>query len=153
MIHPTIRPIADQATLELAQRLAQADGHFLLNPSHVVQRNGEIIGAFSVARAPMLGVWMHSSKVGPRDSVHLLASIEDLMANAGAGLYVMPCEERSPYYEKMEKLGFVRMGACVLFMKALGVPVKQPEAVAESPGSAAIPFPAAQPEPVLMPAN
>ena len=65
---PTIRPIRTQAELDAVQKLANADGHALFNPTHLIQKEGEITGAFSIGKNPFMMVWTHSEKTKASDA-------------------------------------------------------------------------------------
>ena len=134
---PTIRPIRTQAELDAVQKLANADGHALFNPTHLIQKEGEITGAFSIGKNPFMMAWTHSEKTKASDSLHLLNGLETILAHAGLDHYMMPCTEDSPYFNHMEKMGYQRMGTFTLFVKPLAVPIKAP---AEN---SSIPFPSA----------
>jgi len=112
-----VRPLKTQAEFDALDQAAKADNHIALYPTHAVWKSGEIIGYGSINATPMVNVWLHSQKLGPRDSVQLLGVAEALAANAGLSQIIMPCAQNSPFFPMMEKLGFSRLGFTSLNVK------------------------------------
>lgn len=106
--------------LEKVKELAASDDHVTLFPTHVVEREGEIIGYISLGAIPTVNLWMHSEKVQARDSVHIMGQIDAIMNDSGMNMYYMPCDGKSPFYPVMEKFGFKRIMKTVLHIKNLG---------------------------------
>lgn len=96
---------------------AAADDHCVLYPTEVFEKNGEIVGYVSVFGMPIVNVWLDSKKVTARDSLYLLGRMNQGIKAKGIGSYVMPCAEISPFYPKMDKLGFSKLGSTTLFYK------------------------------------
>lgn len=103
---------------ELAE-LAAADNHGLVYPTHTVMREGQPIGYVSVGGAPMVHVWMDSQQARVWDSLQLMQHAEHLMRKQGVTSYQIACKDDSPFFDKMERLGFKSMGPVHLFYKHL----------------------------------
>jgi len=110
-----IRPIRNVETLKQAIESAKSDDHALLAPTHVVLKENVLIGALDIV--PCAFVWMHTKFAKNRDSLHMLNTLESMMANQSQGL-VVPCMETSPYYPIMPSVGFIPLPH-KLFMKGL----------------------------------
>lgn len=121
---PSIRPIRTAEELNLVMKIAREDGHVLFDPSHLVIKEGKIIGAVSMVKTPYVSVWMHTKEARATDSVVGLNSVEAVMENAGVNHYIMPCTEDSPFHPVMDKLGFQYIGMFGLYIKNLGSPLK-----------------------------
>lgn len=105
MMGARIRRIGPEDVEEL-RRLAAADSHVVLAPTHVVEKDGGIVGYLSIGAIPIVNVWMDSAQLGPRDSVAVLGQLDAIMDHAGQPLYYMPCDGESPFHPVMERLGF-----------------------------------------------
>lgn len=107
---------------ELAElvRLAAEDDHGVLCPTHLVVKDGAIVGYLSLDATPIVNVWLHSKKVRAVDSVALLRRLDEEMQARGKPEYVMPCCEISPFYPHMDRLGFNRLGAAVFHQRRKG---------------------------------
>jgi len=91
-------PIQTEEELNAVKQAAYNDEHRgLINPSHFITKEGEIIGAFSV-ESPTVYWWMHTQKAFKRDSMSALIALDAVMADHGYRQYIVPCEESSPYY-------------------------------------------------------
>jgi len=109
-------------TADEFQRLkdaAAADNHRIVLATHLIQKDGEIVGYGSVNGAPLVNVWLDSRKVEALESVRLLRRLTDGLSFTGARNVLMPCGENSPFYPVMEKLGFERLGSTTLHLKGL----------------------------------
>ena len=91
---------------EELKRNAQADGHQAYYPTHVLIKNKEIVGYFSLGRIPMLLSWQDSKKMGAMDSVKEIGFIEGTAQQAEA--IVIPCDPDSPYMKFLPKMGYIQ---------------------------------------------
>lgn len=112
-----VKPIRDHEQLDAVYQAAKANQEGIIDPTHYVEKDGEIVGAISVAVA-CSSWWMHTEKTGPRDSLATFQVLEALMEDRGIKSYLMPCEERSPFYKIMERVGFKKLlGSWSIFKK------------------------------------
>lgn len=113
---PLLKPFRHEDAA-LLNESAKADGHVALAPTHVIWKEGQIVGCVSVASIPLIIPWMHTKLVGPRDSVNVLNATENLLYAAGHQVWAMPCMANSPYFKFMESFGYLNTGLTTLFFK------------------------------------
>jgi hypothetical protein len=101
------------------QREAAADNHQALAPTHVMIRGDEILGYVSIAGMPMINFWAHSGKLHAGESLKMIETAEAVAQHEGCQLVCVPCAENSPFAQHMERLGFQKLGATVLYLKQL----------------------------------
>jgi hypothetical protein len=111
-----IRRIRPEEVPEL-HALAANDRHVVLAPTHVVVKDGEIVGYLSIGAVPVVHVWMDSGAVQARDSLAVLSQLDAVMDHAGAPVYLMPCAKDSPYLPHMERMDFRELWDTTLFIK------------------------------------
>ena len=117
-LFPIVRPVMSQADLENLQLAAAADNHPLLYPSHIAEKDGQIIGYGGIVpNVAMVNVWIDSRKAQARDSVYCLNVVENLAFATGAKRIVMPCSEQSPFFPYMERFGYRRLGVSSVNLK------------------------------------
>jgi hypothetical protein len=105
-----------QVHLQGLELLAKADGHGVIYPTHAVMRGDEeIVGYGSLGRVPMFFAWLHSRKLGPRESFEAWRQAEALLK--GRGPVCVPCTDGSPLLPFLEKKGYSKVGTAHLFIK------------------------------------
>ena len=114
-----VRRLTSQLELDTLVENAKADDHLVLFPSHVVCKNGKIVGYGSINKTPIVNVWLSSKEIGPRDSMQLLSIAESIASSNGLDQIIMPCAEKSPFFPLMERMGFTRLGFTSLNVKSL----------------------------------
>lgn len=85
---------------------AEADNDGVVFPTHVMRREGEIVGAMGINSTPLLTLWMHRQKTSAFDSIAVLDRVADFMRFTGRTAYAAPCARTSPFYPHLQKLGF-----------------------------------------------
>lgn len=103
---PLVRKIKDQAELDAVLAAAKADNDGCVLPTHVVIKNGEIVGCASLAVLPVMMIWNHTTKINPRDSIQLKHTYDAIMEEKGTKQYAILCNKNSPYNASMKQLGF-----------------------------------------------
>jgi hypothetical protein len=103
---PTVKLIQTLEQESNVLQAARANNDSIIHPTHVVERNGEIIGASSFGRIPILLLWNHTEKVSARDSMHLKRVYDSIMETKGFPRYFIACNENSPYNSHMKRFGF-----------------------------------------------
>lgn len=111
-------PIEPYEVVELL-KLAEADKHVVIAPTHLVRNEDNAIVGYLSIKLPWISIWMDSRKNSARDSLEVQKLLESHLTMMGVTEYLMPCAETSPYFKHMEKLGFTRLGAQVVFRKEL----------------------------------
>lgn len=98
------------------QKLMARTGHNVPCVSHMLlNTEGGIIGAFSVAYAPVLFFWMHCDQTGLA-SFRGLSHARQVLRDMGHHRMILPTEASSPYFEYLEGLGLSCLGKGELFI-------------------------------------
>jgi hypothetical protein len=114
-----VRPYhAESDALALAAA-AKADSHAPLNPTHVIERDGEIVGYFGVNSLPLYRLWFHSQKMSASASTRLLFMIENHFRMAGVGIIGTVINVGSPFYPCAPRGGYLECIGDRLFLKQL----------------------------------
>lgn len=88
-----------------ALRVAAAeDAHGLFHQSHLIRREGEIVGSFSV-NVPAHTVWLHSQKLNGLESFSTIKKLDEFLVMAGRGDSLTLCSLDSPFFPFMARLG------------------------------------------------
>jgi hypothetical protein len=114
----TIRRIQHRDQTEAVVKLAQAEKHLVLEPSHLLQKHLEIVGYCSMGSIPLLHVFF-SQKCDARDSVKFIAEAETHMRALGQNHYFITCTDESPFAAVMPKLGFKPLFPTRLYSKEI----------------------------------
>lgn len=113
---PILR-LAKPEDMDELRDAAAKDGHAVTMPTHVVEKNGKIVGFVSLGAIPMVLTWQSTKDVSARDSLSLLSTVETILKMQGVQVWCMPCVENSPYRPFMEKFGYTNYGSVALFFK------------------------------------
>lgn len=114
-----IRLIRSQAEQDKLAKAAHEDGHVVIAPTHILEKEDEIVGYLSMGVVPTVLTWMSTSRVNARDSVAVLNLIENLVAAQGQPLVCIPCWDQSPFHPFMEKFGYNKIFTTDIFIKSL----------------------------------
>jgi hypothetical protein len=95
--------------LAILEGLAKADGHNVIAPTWLVEKEKRIVGY--IGSAPSVFVWMDSQLCSVRDSICVLDKIENIMLLQGHQVINVPCTDDSPYRKYLEKVGFFNLKA------------------------------------------
>lgn len=114
-----LQPIESEHEMAELLEAAGKDKHEVVFPSHLVKKDGKTIGYVGVFSMPVLMWWLDSKEGKARDTLELLAQIEDFARSKNVKRYATICSEDSPYFPHMERLGFSKLGETVLFEKEL----------------------------------
>lgn len=82
---------------------ASVDGHSVYYPSTVYEKEGKIVGYYSVA-VPMVLSWQDTKLVTAVDSMKILGHIEGSLR--GMPYVAIPCDPESPYMKFLPKQGY-----------------------------------------------
>jgi hypothetical protein len=116
---PTLRRLRTEEELRALQAAAATDAHAPFAPSHLVHKNGEIVGYGSLGVVPLLTVWLHSAKVRPIETIGLMKSMEAVFNDRGAPCVVAAVDPKSPFAQAMPKLGWQAVGTFTLYLKTV----------------------------------
>jgi hypothetical protein len=113
-----VKPIITKAALDAVQAAAAEDSHTLLCPTHIVFRDGEIIGSMSVIAIPLVNIWAHSQKSNVRNTVEIINAARNIGRQKNNGLPVVTiCAPISPISPLMPKLGFTKYGDTTIYLE------------------------------------
>ena len=102
----------------ILEKLAAADKHALILPTHVVERNYQMIGYLSVGAVPTVIVWLDTDRASIRDSMAVMNFYENAITDRGGSHVIIPCNDKSPFRPYVENVGYLNL--CVgMFIKQL----------------------------------
>jgi hypothetical protein len=113
-----IRPCRQENIAELV-KLAEVDNHLVIAPTHILEKNGQLVGYISLGGVPTALVWTDTKLVKARDSACLLNFMENTVAASGSQFMALPCTTQSPYRPFIERLGYLNCGQHDLLIKKL----------------------------------
>lgn len=114
-----LRQIRTKDELQRLVEAAKADDHRVVLATHVVEKDGKIVGYGSINGAPLVNLWLDSKAVSPADTARLFRRLTDGLSFQGARHMLMPCAENSPFAPMMGGMGFERLGPTTLYLKGL----------------------------------
>jgi hypothetical protein len=114
-----IRQIRTIEELQAVERAAKADDHNVIRPGVAFLRDGVPIGYAGIATVPCVTFWLDTKRATVIDSMTAHSFIEGKLHTEGVDLFLMPIEEKSPYFRLMEQVGYVKTNYTHLFMKGL----------------------------------
>lgn len=106
-----IKPILDKQTAEYVLKQAQVDGHLLIQPTHYVEKDSQLIGGFNLAQLPTVNFWMHTQRANAKDSLITFNVVENLIQSQGKPFMSILVSKDSPFRPFMEKLGYQNLGS------------------------------------------
>lgn len=104
--------------LGILEKLAKADDHAVLYPTHIVERDDQMLGYLSIANVPTVLVWLDSTRAVIRDSHAVMNFYENVISDRGGQAVIVPCTEKSPFRPYIEEVGYhnLKVG---MFLKQL----------------------------------
>lgn len=105
--------------MEALVQAAKEDSHSVVFPTHVLKKDGKVVGYFSLApnAMPTVLAWLSTKEVPSRESFHLINAIEYQVSVNGGQAIMWPVPENSPFFPLMEKLGYKNAGQYYVFIK------------------------------------
>ncbi len=104
--------------LPVLQKMAIADNHAVIAPTHIIERNSQMLGYLSVGVIPTVIIWLDTDRANIRDSLAAMDFWENAVADRGGANVIIPCSEKSPFRSYVEKVGYVDL-RCGMFLKPL----------------------------------
>lgn len=117
-----LQHVSDEEPFRIAQRLkdlAAADSHCVIAPSHVMVKGEKMVGYLSIGGMPNVHAWFDSKHPHAADSLKMIETGEALLRDKGVPAYSLLCAAESPFTPHLERLGFTKLGATVLYIKRL----------------------------------
>lgn len=105
---------------ELA-KLAKDDRHGLYMPTHVVRKNGTMVGYLSIGNpgAVIVFGWFSTKEMSSRESFHLVNTAEGIVTGPKGNVICFPIPKDSPFHSNMESMGYKNAGEYTFFIKEL----------------------------------
>jgi len=103
---PTARKIKSKEELKKVLAAAREDNHNMPTPTHVIEKDGKIVGCWGLGNIPLVSVWHKEGSLGIRDSLNLNCTTKSIKYDRGHGIFIIACNENSPYMPFMEKVGY-----------------------------------------------
>lgn len=104
--------------LQLVQK-AKEDSHGTFEPTQVVRKDGAIVGYFSIGEPGCCTVfaWLSTKEMPPRESFHLINTVESMIRCGTAKVICFPVPKDSPFHPLMKEMGYVSAGTYEYFVK------------------------------------
>jgi hypothetical protein len=115
---PEVRLIQNEVEGAAVAAAAEADGTVCLAPSHLIERDGKIVGYVGMDSVPLFRVWL-GKDVRRRESFSILNVIENLYRARGVRLVATLLMPGSPFGPMMPRMGYKALGETVLHLKHL----------------------------------
>lgn len=112
-----MRPLSSNEELKALIELAKKDDHVVLGATHILTKNDEIVGYMSIGGITHVHNWFDTENVTASDSIIAISQAEAIMASQGVKNYIVACDEQSPFFSKMDRLGFKALFNTNLFTK------------------------------------
>lgn len=112
----TVRPMQGEDVEPLSQA-AKDDGHVVVGATHVVVKDGKLVGYVGANGIPMVGIWMDTKACTVLDSKRVMETYEASLRFHGVQSIIVPCMTSSPFFPYMEKAGHVKVCETTLFFK------------------------------------
>lgn len=110
-----IRPIKVEELRSEVEAVMLADGHSFPSPTHYFVDEGAIIGALGLGFAPVLFMWMHSTKATKLHSYRAHLEAIRILQELGHTRILLPIQPASPFCSFIDRLGYHKLGDCQLF--------------------------------------
>lgn len=114
-----IKPILDAQLAEKVMQASREDGHLIFQPTHLAEKNGQIIGAFNLNRLPISVFWMDSKKAQVRDSLVSIQVGENIARARGDSILLLLTKPESPFNSLIGRLGYSQLDTMNLNYKLL----------------------------------
>ena len=115
---PDIRKITTDKEYQSVINAAKMDNDALNYPTHMLYKDGKIVGGWGLGGIPIVLVWHDSKLITSRDSLMLSNTIDTVMNDRGHTSFLQACNSKSPYNRYMEKhFGYTHVWPTHLFAK------------------------------------
>lgn len=115
-----LHAIETEAQYLAVVRAVRAAGERLIRPTHYLERDGAIVGYFSLNRIPLLTGWMSNQHVTQPEAVAMMTLMEDVASVAGLSCLCAPCTPDCRMLPDMQELGYHTAGdGITLHLKAI----------------------------------
>ena len=112
-----LEEITNESWKEL-DSLAKASDHQLWAPTHVVRKEGEVVGGISIGGVPLVNVF-YGSKIRANDTFVVQSQVEEVIKANGWNDYLVSLSPDSPMYKHASKWGLIELGSTFLHYKKI----------------------------------
>jgi predicted GTPase len=110
-----LKPIRDLDGAKRVHDAAEKDGHRLLMPTHAAVKGDVVVGAVTLAGAPIVAFWSHSQSATPRDTLAVWQQSQALLAERCPNGFAVLCTPDSPLREYLERVGGTKVGSADIY--------------------------------------
>tara|TARA_Y100000114_G_C11747572_1_gene322476 strand:+ start:1626 stop:1982 length:357 start_codon:yes stop_codon:yes gene_type:complete len=103
---PQVRKIRDEEERQLVIKAAIDDNDNMVYPTHLVEKNGDIVGGWSLGVLPLVLAWSKSDGINAKESLILRNNLSSIMNDRSPNPFVIACNDSSPYISYMKKFGY-----------------------------------------------
>lgn len=114
-----LKPLRTAEQFDTVKIAAHNDNHLVLCPTHGLIKDDKVVGYTSIMGLPLVHIWVDTNNGTVRDSLSALHQIEAVLRDRGITAYCVPCEETSPFYPLLPKVGFEPISKMMIFQKTL----------------------------------
>ena len=102
---PILKKITSDEQRIAVVQAALSDNDNMTFPTHVVMKGDKIVGGWCLGGVPLVMCWHSTTEVNAKDSMILNNAVAGIMNDRGVGMYMMACNNESPYINYMERFG------------------------------------------------
>ena len=113
---PKVRKIKTEEERQLVIDAAIADNDNMKYPTHLVEKNGDIVGGWSLGLMPLVLIWNKSDSINAKESLILKHTLGSIMDDRSPNPYIIACNDHSPYISHMKKFGYKPIWKTNLFI-------------------------------------
>lgn len=114
MIYPTARKVSGPQDVQAIADAMGKDNRLEIMPTHIIEKNGEVVGHWSINSMPLLLAWHHDNLKG-RESLVLINTIKTLMNDRGHKQHMIGLSKESPYNDYFPRIGYNLLGSTNLY--------------------------------------
>jgi len=92
----------DELLLKVHEEADKDKGHTIFNPTHVIMKDGQIIGAFSTW-SPTCHCWMHTERMTSKSFKMAYQGMDTLMRQQKTPNYLINMHRSSPFFNMLDK--------------------------------------------------
>lgn len=90
-----------------------------LAPTHLFERDGQVVGYASVAAIPILMGWLHDDRITSAEARACFEAAERQAAEQGYKYLVMPCTDDCRFIKEARQMGWRPLKKATMFLKFL----------------------------------
>jgi len=116
---PIIRLLRDAEDLRRLEEAAALDRHLVLAPNFVIEKAGQIVGYTGLNTLPLCQGWLHTERMGPRDSLIVFNAMENLARMQGIKALGFLTPSNGSFAPLLGRMGYQIVTDCKFGMKGI----------------------------------